>query len=482
LFLPCAQRYTIHMIYTLLNTPHLLRWLLIISTMLHVMIASTAPLTVDEAHYALYGMNLDWSYFDHPPMVGWLQSLALMLGHNELILRLWPISLYALTLILVYRFSLYQFASQASANLAALLFSIMPMSFVLGAGFVPESILMPLTIALFWQAQRTLNTPSWRNWAFLGLLLGLAGLSKYTAILMAAGLMLMLMVSHQWRWLMHPKLWFSVIIAGAMLTPVIYWNTQHDWISFIYQLNHGAPDISWQAENLAQSQISQLLSYTPLVWFAAWLAMFRLPTLKDNLLNRQLWSFVLPALMLFTISSGKEPSLPHWLLFFYIMWLPIIAYQLVQRITKSRLLGITTLLNSLLGIIMIVSISIFSIYPKWGENLAINPAADLFGWKETAQLAHHLAQPDEPILVASWVDASRIAWYAQPTPVLVLDQRIDQFDLWYGSANMTQSGLFILTPDTSSDWLSTFETCNTLQSTKEGFNLYRCQHWNGKTH
>src|ERR1700683_4135552 len=31
-------------------------------------IASRNNLGVDEAHYVLYGLNLDWSYFDHPPL------------------------------------------------------------------------------------------------------------------------------------------------------------------------------------------------------------------------------------------------------------------------------------------------------------------------------------------------------------------------------------------------------------------------------
>ena len=31
-------------------------------------------LTVDEAHYVLYGKIIDFSYVDHPPLVGWVQA------------------------------------------------------------------------------------------------------------------------------------------------------------------------------------------------------------------------------------------------------------------------------------------------------------------------------------------------------------------------------------------------------------------------
>jgi len=36
------------------------------------------------------------------------------------------------------------------------------------------------------------------------------------------------------------------------------------------------------------------------------------------------------------------------------------------------------------------------------------------------------------IAVQNWTLGSRTAWYAKPIPVFVLDQRQDQFDLWFG--------------------------------------------------
>ncbi len=31
---------------------------------------------IDEAYYVLYGQNLDWAFFDHPPMVGVVAALG----------------------------------------------------------------------------------------------------------------------------------------------------------------------------------------------------------------------------------------------------------------------------------------------------------------------------------------------------------------------------------------------------------------------
>ena len=41
--------------------------------LLHGIIGAVVGLSVDEAHYLLYALHPALSYFDHPPLVGWLQ-------------------------------------------------------------------------------------------------------------------------------------------------------------------------------------------------------------------------------------------------------------------------------------------------------------------------------------------------------------------------------------------------------------------------
>lgn len=37
----------------------------------------------DEGYYLLWGQNLDWSYYDHPPLGGWMLGLSsAVLGDN----------------------------------------------------------------------------------------------------------------------------------------------------------------------------------------------------------------------------------------------------------------------------------------------------------------------------------------------------------------------------------------------------------------
>jgi len=463
------------MLKTLLNSPNLLITLLILTLIAHLLPAIITPLSVDEAHYALYGKYIALSYFDHPPLVGWLQAIALQFGEQEWQLRFFALLSYALTLILVHRYTLTTYKNQSVANLAALLFSSIPLMHLLGIGLVPDTLLMPLTIALFWQAQRTLAKPIWRNWILLGILIGLGALSKYTTLLFTVGLVAMLMVSDAWRWFASLKFWLAVSVAGILTLPILLWNAEHDWISISYQINHGQPDTAWQWSRLGQSQVSQLLVYTPLIWLAAWVFTLSIKTAVHNQQHRQLLAFTLPALLMFTISSGKEPSLPHWLAFFYLLCLPSLAHFLIDK--NTLWLNRATLLNLGYGWLITLAALVLMTIPSLGKSLTPNPVIDLIGWKEAAITAQALRQNNEPILTTHWADSSRIAWYARPTPVLVLDDRLDQFDLWFGSPSKGSDGLLVLTPDNNDTMLEQFNQCQYLDKTSENFRFYRCQGW-----
>lgn len=462
------------MLSSLLISHRLLYRLLIATFLLHLLIAIFTPLTVDEAHYALYGRFLDWSYFDHPPLVGWLQALALHLGEQEWQLRLWALFSYALSLALLHGYTRYLTHSLSSANLAALLFSTLPILHVLGIGLVPDTLLLPLSIALIWLAQRTLQHPSTLNWMLIGVLLGLSALSKYTALFFAIGLFLALLTTEQsWRWLIKARFWLAVIIAGLMSFPIFYWNLQHDWISIQYQLNHGRPGTDFDWLNVGQSQISQLLLYTPLIWFGAWLTLITFKSWWHDKVQRQLVLFILPALIVFTLSSGKEPSLPHWLAFFYVLLLPLIAHQCIRQ--SGVIMHKLITLNLLYGLALTLLIAMLSFFPKLTEHWSPNPTQDLIGWQQAAEIGQSLRQSDESLIVAHWVDASRIAWYARPTPVIVMDNRFDQFDIWFGSPNINTHGILILPPDRQEhSWQAYFAQCQGLTHSGDGFQFFRC--------
>ena len=62
----------------------------------HTYLALALGLSVDEAHYALYAAHPALSYFDHPPLVGWLQIPFVWLGGADWLLRVVPLVLWSI--------------------------------------------------------------------------------------------------------------------------------------------------------------------------------------------------------------------------------------------------------------------------------------------------------------------------------------------------------------------------------------------------
>jgi hypothetical protein len=117
----------------------------------------------------------------------------------------------------------------------------------------------------------------------------------------------------------------------------------------------------------------------------------------------------------------------------------------------------------------------------------------LYGWKVAGQKAADLAKATQAngIAVQNWTLGSRAAWYASPIPVYVLDQRQDQFDLWFGDvpkgANVlliSWSGMPYPIPVGKKAAFQACEPLDSLEIVRFGqvlskFDFSLCSHWQG---
>lgn len=217
--------------------------------LLRSLIAIGLPAGFDEAYYYLYTQHLDWSYFDHPLMVAlstgfgpWLTGVV-----SPFTIRLGTLLLYTGSLLFLYLTSAKLF-SKPAAILTLTIASLIPI-FMLGFGVLtlPDSPLM-----FFWSATLYIAAseffpesdyqPTYRL-TLIGLLVGLACLSKYHGLALGFGLLGFCLTSSS-----HRKALVSPWILGALglfllaIAPIVIWNGQHDWISFRYQSGRAIPD------------------------------------------------------------------------------------------------------------------------------------------------------------------------------------------------------------------------------------------------
>ena len=168
--------------------------------LLHLALALSFHLSPDETHYALFAANPQWSYFDHPPLSGWLQWPFAQLEGPDLLMRLVPMACWALAATGAAALAQTLFAAIPHAGRAALvLWLLAPLPHLVGVALVPDTLLLPLlcvVMAICWQLCDPFQLKNMRLWTAFGMGLGFCGLAKYTAVFIAVGAALVLLLAH----------------------------------------------------------------------------------------------------------------------------------------------------------------------------------------------------------------------------------------------------------------------------------------------
>jgi 4-amino-4-deoxy-L-arabinose transferase-like glycosyltransferase len=122
--------------------------------LLRCLVAALLPPGFDEAYYYLYTRHLDWSYFDHPPLVAWTTGLGPFLTGqvSAFSIRLGSLLLYSGSSLLLYYTGARLFSDRAGLiSLAAI--SIAPILWIgFGVLTLPDSPLIFFTAATLWVA------------------------------------------------------------------------------------------------------------------------------------------------------------------------------------------------------------------------------------------------------------------------------------------------------------------------------------------
>ena len=210
----------------------------------------------DEAYYWVYSRFLDWGYFDHPPMIALLVKMGYAIFPNELGVRLFPLLLNIFSLVIIE--TLIDKKSPFLFYTIALSIAVLQLS---GFAAVPDIPLIFFTALFFLCYKKFVSNYSLLNSFLLGLVVALLLYSKYHAVLIVFFVLL-----SNIRLFTKYQTYLAGIIALALFAPHLWWQYQHNWVSFRYHLfesNVNAYKPSFTAEYI----IGQLLIPGPIVGF-----------------------------------------------------------------------------------------------------------------------------------------------------------------------------------------------------------------------
>jgi len=448
------------------------RVMMIIGALLvwRIVFAAIVPLDLvhDEAYYWDWSRQLDYGYYSKPPMIAWIIGASTWLfGATPFAVRLPAVLLGTCGLWLIYLIGERLYSGKA--GLWAVIASAAT------PGNVAMSLLMTIdapfvfcwTVALytFWRLLEA-DSNRWLWGAATAVAIGVGVLSKQTMLgFLAFGGIFILLSSTDRKQLARPAIWFTAAAALLFLAPVLWWNYQHDWITFQHTGDHfEAEQVRWwkrATESLEYigSQagvvtpiVYLLISFTGLVGLAHFWRMER----------REQYLLCLSAmpLLLVAILSMRQQIDPNWPAAFYPAAVILLAGWATQHFNLGSLMDMFRRWFypgvGMGGTFAAATYALpFLIVPLGIDGSKLDPTPRLRGWKELGQQAaetrSEIPELRDALVIsaAGRATAAELAFYMPDHPRVYLwdssREVTSQYDLWGGPTGAEGRSAMIVT-------------------------------------
>ncbi len=472
------------------SPPAAMRWLI---AGLLALIPASALLTrmaglemhFDEAQYWEWSQRLDWSYYSKGPLVAWLIALSESLfGHGEWQTRLPAWTIHSLWLGLVYGLAHDIWRDHRAAVWAVIIALTTPVYFALGLVMTTDILMFFFWTAALWALLRAITHHDHRSWYAAGAAIGLGALCKLSIALLPLSLLPWLLLRHRWVFA-SVHLWGGCLLTLLLMSPLLYWNLQHDWVMFRHELHH----VEGNGRALpVDFIIGQWLALSPVVAVVAIRALWRRP---ENDAQRLLLSSTALVFLFFLYKAMSAKVQLNWPAPAYIGLLILFAGQI-------RHLGQgwhRTLISGLLVSLLLLTIAFFP------SLFGLGPDKDPFritkAWRQTVTQIHARSPAIDFIFTHNYQLAAELAYYwpGQRLPVHILSlgqRRYNQHDLWPGiESENGHDGLYVATSAIQPAlFTSAFDRCTTPQAIetrdRQGRMIRRlyishCQNYHGDT-
>jgi 4-amino-4-deoxy-L-arabinose transferase-like glycosyltransferase len=392
-------------------------------------------LGADESYTVVMSRKLALSYYDHPPLHQWITHFAALAFGETVWVRLPFVALFALTGWLIFALTRDLFGPRAGL-IAVFALNVSPFFLASAGGWVvPDGVLLFALSAAAWSLARlffreTSRRAAWGLWLSTGFFLGLAGLSKYSAVLTALGLVAFLALSRpRRRWFADPAPYVAALLAVAMIAPVLLWNAEHGWASLVFQGVRATPNAKWRPWQFPAMILGEAAYLTPWIFVGlagALASALRRPQADDRRLF--LACLALPAILVFSLTPiWGERGYPHWAMPGWFFAFPLLGAWLSEPWARAynwkgwaRGSAAVMAASALLAISQAATGWIGAI--AGGAKGVRDPTLEMLAWTPLTQAPALRAGPAF-VVATDWPDGSKVALALGPSaPVLVFSQ------------------------------------------------------------
>ena len=424
-----------------------------VAAIVRLVFAAFIPIFPDEAYYWEWSRHLTAGYFDHPPAI----ALLVRLGGNAspLGVRFGSILSGFVAAVATVAIARRMGGSRAALR-AATVITVLPLA---AAGLIlatPDSALLATTAVTLYCIVRALHEPigsrtSFGWWLATGVALGASFASKYTSIFLPIAVFAAVLLRPKLRArLREPGPYVACVVATLVFLPVLIWNANHYWVSFLFQVRHGlsAPQGSaliaaWKHEGDFFGGQAGLAS--PILFVLLAIATGRSLRRRAGDTHFVLATVAAVSFVFFISSAIRQRVEPNWPAPAYIPAIVLLATASSKRIGKKWFDA---------GVVLAAAMSIL-IYAQAVEPfLPIPPAKDpiarAFGWHDLAMAADSMARDAAASThTTTWLGGDRYQEAAElavqlpshpQTFATNLSGRPNQYDLWPGFPNVAHQG------------------------------------------
>ena len=278
------------------------------------------PFTGDEAYFVQWGHDLSAGYYDHTPMVGWLNHL-MSYGIDDY--RFYRI--FSLITTIMVSFFIYKAAPDPErGKLAAFIWWVSPSSLFL-VPMLNDTALVFFGVVSYYFFHKWKQDSKNLSVFLCGLFLGFAFLSKYLAVVIGLGFLVSVALTHRGRLFSFLAFLFLGVLPSVVWN--LLWNHQNCWNNIMFNLlnrqitqGEGRPDLYL---------VSLFFLLSP------WLVLALTKVWKLGAKSSMSWFWVMMApMVLFGVMSLKRVIGIHWLLVFAVPCYVAISYLAVGSLTK----------------------------------------------------------------------------------------------------------------------------------------------------
>lgn len=271
-------------------------------------------MTGDEAYFIVWGKNLDYGYYDHTPIVGWLLALFLTVADASWWLRLPSVLLPIAISYGIYRILLPRLPQAAVWCALAYLLAPVNLINILITTDTPLIFFSFVSAWFFYQAVS--NSKSLRDFMLAGLFLGLAFFSKYFAVLLgfSFGFYIILFCRDRKNLI---GLGLIILMVMPFVALNLLWNYNHCWNNILFNLFNRTASADDPLASLVNYLVMMIYLLSPvLIYFLIKNKSAIKEQWSDNVTRVYIWLAFFPLVLFMIVLFRKEIGL-HWVLSFY---------------------------------------------------------------------------------------------------------------------------------------------------------------------